>query len=304
MRRVALTALIAALMAGCASVVPKPPAELFFDDFSQHDLTALRSSGWVLRTAAGHPGLEGARWEPSAIELVDDADQPGNRFLRLNAHTDGTGANTVQTQLCQQRKFLAGTYAARVRFYDQPQSGVAGDPVIQSFYAVNPLRFDFDPEYSELDWEYVGQGAWGNAKPRIYSVTWETVRLEPWTSYNQAHEEFGSLKGWHVLMMQVADGHTHWFIDGRKVAEHSGRNYPVSLMAISFNLWIHPDGLLPASAGTRTYREDVDWVFHARNTVLSPAEVEAQVLTLRHDGRARVDTVPAPQPALESRCDI
>jgi hypothetical protein len=303
MRRLVLPAL-AALLAGCAAVAQKPPAEVFFDDFSEPDLAALRASGWVLRTEAGHPGIDGARWDPSAIELVPDPEQPGNRLLRLNARTDGSGAGTVQTQLCQQRKFLAGTYAARVRFYDRPQSGSPGDPVIQSFYAANPLRFDFDPEYSELDWEYVGQGAWGNDKPRIYSVTWQTARLDPWTSYNQAHEEMGALGGWHVLLMQVADGHTHWFMDGRKVAEHGGRNYPASMMAISFNLWFHPDGLLPAGAQPRAYREDVDWVFHARNTVLSPAEVDAQVQRLRRDGQAHLDTVPPAEPVLESRCNL
>ncbi len=36
-------------------------AGLFFDDFSQPDTAALRAQGWVLRTAAGHPGVPGAR---------------------------------------------------------------------------------------------------------------------------------------------------------------------------------------------------------------------------------------------------
>ena len=60
MKRLVLAALIAAL-AGCAAVTPKPATEVFFDDFSEPDLAALRTSGWVLRTQPGHPGLEGAR---------------------------------------------------------------------------------------------------------------------------------------------------------------------------------------------------------------------------------------------------
>ena len=46
-------------------------------------------------------------------------------------------------------------------------------------------------------------------------------------------------------------------------------------MSINFNLWFSPGGLLPATALPRRYEQDVDWVFHARNEVLGPAQVEA-----------------------------
>ena len=48
----------------------------------------------------------------------------------------------------------------------------------------------------------------------------------------------------------------------------------------------------------------MDWVFHARNEVLSPAQVAAAVADYRRRGLAREDGVPAAQPALESRCDF
>jgi hypothetical protein len=35
------------------------------------------------------------------------------------------------------------------------------------------------------------------------------------------------------------------FLDGELRAEHGGRNYPVVPMAINFNLWFSPGGLLP-----------------------------------------------------------
>src|SRR5207237_879853 len=82
------------------------------------------------------------------VTLVDDPQQPGNRLLRLVARTDGTPQGTAHAQLCQARKFFEGTYAARVRFNDTPAVGPDGDVVVQTFYAVSPLRFDFDPEYS------------------------------------------------------------------------------------------------------------------------------------------------------------
>ena len=75
-------------------------------------------------------------------------------------------------------------------------------------------------------------------------------------------------------------------------------------MSINFNLWFAPAGLLPATALPRVYEEDVDWVFHARNEVLSPAQVSAEVQRLRSQHITFADTVPASVPALESRCDF
>ena len=277
-------------------------ADIFFDDFSEPDMTALRAAGWVLRDKPGHPGIEGSRWAPEGVSFVADEAQAGNRLLRLTAHTDGTGPGTEQVQLCHARKYLNGTYAARVRF----DTSNGGDALVQTFYAVAPLRYDYDPEYSELDWEYLPYGGWDEAKPRLYGVSWHTVRLEPWDAYNQAHQEFGFLTGWHVLMTQVADGQVRWFLDGRELVKHGGRNHPVVPMAISFSNWFIKNG--PFANGSangklaRQYQQDVDWVFHAKDTVMSTAQVLAQVQQLRAHGDSRVDTVPAS--GLESRCDL
>ncbi|MET0518787.1 MAG: glycoside hydrolase family 16 protein [Burkholderiaceae bacterium] len=294
------TGLALALMAVAAAAAPA----IFFDDFSQRDAAALTASGWTPRSQSGHPGVEGASWTPAGLSLVDDPDRPGNRLLRLRGATDGTGPGTQQAQLCHARKYLEGTYAARVRFSDVPVSGLDGDPVIQTFYVVAPLKHDFDPQFSELDWEYLPNGGWGSEKTRLYGISWQTVQMQPWQAFNAAHEEFRSMGGWHTLMMQVAGGRTRWFVDGRQVAQHGGRNYPVVPMAISFSLWFSPGSALAVGGPPRVYEEDVDWVFHARNEVLSPAEVEAQVARLRKQGRAQIDTVPAAEPALESRCDF
>lgn len=134
-------------------------------------------------------------------------------------------------------------------------------------------------------------------------VTWQTVRIEPWSAHNQAHERFGELGGWHVLVMQAGAGRTRFYLDGELLAEHGGRNYPVVPMSINFNLWFSPGGLLPVGT-TRVYEQDVDWVFHARNRVLSPAEVLAAVQALRQAGAARIDSVPPASPPLASACDF
>ncbi len=304
--RASFVAALFALLTGCASM-PRADDGVFFDDFSQPDLASLARDGWTVREKRGHPGLDGAGWGSGAIALVPDPQSGagGNRLLRLSASTDGTPQGTTQAQLCHARKYLAGTYAARVRFSDAPVQGPEGDVVVQTFYAVSPLRFDFDPEYSELDWEYLPNGGWGDARTRLYGVSWQTVRIEPWLAFNQPHQEFRSMDGWHVLLMQVASGTTRLFIDGELRAEHSGRNYPVVPMSLNFSEWFSPGGLLAGTVGVvRRYEQDVDWVFHARNRVLSPAQVQASVEGLRAAGTTHTDSVPAGTPALASPCDF
>ncbi len=277
---------------------------LFFDDFSQTSVQGLAAQGWTLRHAAGHPGIAGAQWGPATIALVPDPRQAGNQLLRLRARTDGTPEGTAQAQICQARKYFEGTYAARIGFSDEPVSGEDGDVVVQSFYAVSPLKHDFDPEFSEVDWEYLPNGGWGDPTTRLYGITWQTVRIEPWQAHNQAHQEKRSVAGWHTLMLQIKDGKTRHYLDGVMLAEHGGRNYPVVPMSINFNLWFSPGGLLPVSKTTRVYEQDVDWVLHAKDQLLSPTQVDAQVQIFRANRHAHIDQVPPATPGLASTCDF
>jgi hypothetical protein len=169
---------------------------------------------------------------------------------------------------------------------------------------VSPLRFDFDPQYSELDWEYLPNGGWGEAQTRLWGVSWQTVRLKPWTAFNQSLQHRASVAGWHVLMMQVAGGSVRWWLDGKQLDAHGGRNYPVVPMSINFNLWFSPGGFVRNERAPRVYEQDVDWVLQAPGRVLSPEEVQAQVSALRREGTAYVDTVPPADPALASTCDF
>ena len=305
---VAAGLLLAGALAGCAAQLAGAATNVddgvFFDDFDEPDLAAFTARGWLVRTQRGHPGVEGAQWGSDGVSLIDDMARAGNRLLRLRIRTDGTAANTVQAQVCQQRKFFEGTYAARLRFSDAPVAGRDGDVVVQTFYTVAPLRFDFDPQYSEFDWEYLPNGGWGDARTRLYGVSWQTVRLDPWLTFNQPHQEFRSMVGWHVLLMQIANGRTRLYIDGDLRAEHGGRNYPAVPMSLNFSQWFAPGGGLVNESGVRVYEQDVDWVYHARNRVLAPPEVEAEVARLRAIGSGYVDRVPAADPPLDSRCDF
>jgi hypothetical protein len=295
MRRAAVAVLLLPLAATAMAAEP-----LLFDDFSYADPQALVAGGWQWRTKVGHPGVAGAAWRAEGVGLVEDPERQGNRLLRLQSSSDGTAAGTQQAQVCHARKYLRGTYAARVRFADRPVEGPDGDVVVQTFYAVSPLRFDFDPEYSEVDWEYLSNGGWGDERTRLYSVSWQTVRLEPWSAHNAMHQRFGSVAGWHVLVMQ---SDVRWYLDGVLQAVHRGRNVPAVPMAIQFNQWFAPVGLRTDTT-PRRWQLDVDWVLHAANATWSPQRVLAEVQALRRTGSTHIDSVPPAQPPLPSTCDF
>lgn len=261
----------------------------FFDDFLQADLDAMRASGWVLRAGEGHPGLPGARFSASQLTL-----QGG--LLKLTLSTDGTPAHTTLAQLCGPRKFLVGTTTARVRLRDTPGSR---DPVIQSFFLASPLKHDYDPDFSEVDFEYLPHGGWGEPETRLYGVSWQTVRIAPWQSFNQASILPGSFDGWQLLTVQVEPTRTRHYVNGRLMGEHTGRNVPAKPMAISFNHWLAAGAVAGAP---REHAFEVDWVLHAAGQTLSPDGMQARAEQLRSQGVGRRDTVP--ESGLTSECNL
>jgi hypothetical protein len=284
----------------------KTAARVLFDDFSYSSRAQLQGHGWIVRTAEGWPGVPGAVWRGEGVTFVkdDSAALARNVVLRMTSSTGGPGSRTNQTQVCHQRKYLEGTYAARVRFYDAPSSGPGGDQLVESFYTISPLKAPWDMDYSELDFEYLPNGGWGVAGPTLYATTWETFSPEPnWKKDNVFDTWSGTRAGWHTLVTQVAGGHVKYFVDGRQLADHADRFYPESLMSVNFNLWFIRDGMTKET-GERSYNEDIDWVFHEAGSALTPDEVEARVATLRRAGVKFRDTVPAPKPALDSPCNF
>ena len=291
-------ACIVILLCGCAT------RRVLFDDFNYAKPEDLQSNGWIIRTEPGFPGVPGAKWGSDSISLIDDPQQPGNRLLRLNSVTDGTAANTRQAQICHQRKYFEGTYAARVRFTDQPVWGPNGDEAVETFYMISPLKAPMDLDYSEMDFEYLPNGGWGAIGPTIVATTWETFSPEPdWKADNISANHAGPLAGWHTLVATVGNNTVRYFIDGVPFAEHGGRFYPESLMSINFNLWFVRDHLLNV-ADVRRYEEDIDWVFYRAGRMLSPAQVEADVADMRRRSMRFTDNVPAPVPPLSSLCNF
>ena len=103
--------------------------------------------------------------------------------------------------------------------------------------------------------------------------------------------------------MQVTDGTVTYYVDGELLAEASDEYFPEVPMSINFNLWFINEGLLN-SDNEREYVEQIDWVFHAANSVLSPEEVEETVAGMRETGVDYVDAVPPLDVPLESPCDF
>lgn len=278
-----------ALLALLAAAAPALAAGEFFDDFSQKDLDVLRASGWVLRDGTGHPGLPGSHFAPEQLSLEGG-------LLTLKLSTDGRPEHTTLAQLCGPRKFLVGTTTARVRFRDTAGSR---DPIIQSFFLAGPLKHDYDPDFSEVDFEYLPHGGWGEPQTRLYGVSWHTVRIDPWESFNQASILPGSFDGWQLLTVQVEATRTRHYVNGRLIGEHTGRNVPSQPMAISFNHWISAGAV---EGAPRDYEFEVDWVLHEAGRTLTPAAMQARAAQLKRQGVARVDTVP--DSGLTSECKL
>ncbi len=275
--------------------------QIFFDDFSYTTRDEMTANGWILRSGSGWPGVSGATFRPENVSFVDYPDQVGNRLLRMTSSTDGTGENTFQTQVCHQRKYLEGTYAARVRFSDEPSLGLDGDRIVETFYTITPYTKAFDPNYSEMDYEYLPNGGWGGADMTFYVTSWATVQIQPWNADNTSNSIQVSLAGWHTLVTQVMGGTVRYFVDGKLIAQHGGKYYPDAFMSINFNLWFI-DGGLAQTNSVREYQEDIDWVFYAANTLLMPEEVNEKVAELRNASIKFQDTVPSS--GQTSPCDL
>ena len=287
-----------------AESIPMPttdPSPILFDDFSYSTSNEMTSNGWIVRSGKGWPGVTGATFRTENVSFVNHPDESGNRLLRMTSSTDGTRENTYQTQICHQRKYLEGTYAARVRFSDEPLSGTDGDQVVQTFYMITPYDKPFNPNYSEMDFEYLPNGGWGGPERTFYVTTWETVQIEPWNADNTSNLKEGSLAGWHTFVVQATDGAARYFVDGELIGEHDGNYFPDAQMSMNFNLWFIEGGLGEAG-DMREYEEDIDWVFHEAGVLLAPEEVNAKVSELRGASVTFQDTVPVG--ALASLCDL
>ncbi len=264
-----------------------------FNDFHYDHSTdpLIEEHNWSIRSYAGGPGPDGVTWSRDNVAFLDDPTNCHNRLLRLTAVTDGTGAGTSQAQVyTSERKFFEGTYAARVRLTNEPISGMSGDGIVETFYTISPFRYDQDPLYSELDFEYLANGGWGVAQAAMWNTSWYTYTVSPWSADSQNTTTVGDWSGWRQLVMVVYNNEVNYYMDGELLATHGGKYYPRQAMSINFNLWFLPEQFV-ASSGTRMYEMDVDWVYHAKDVALTPAEVNRIVQNHRIAGVTFTDNI-------------
>lgn len=288
---IGLLMLLTGLLSGFQA---QPDEAILFDDFSYTTPDEFEANGWIIREGSGWPGVPGAIWRAENVSLEDG-------LLTMTSAVDGT--HVYQTQVCHQRKYLEGTYASRIYFSDSPAVGPDGDQIVQTFYLISPQEYDLDPSYSELDFEYLPNGGWGNSESILFATTWETFRLDPWLADNTSATLTDSMEGWHTLVMQIADEEVHYFVDGELLDTHGGKFYPEVPMSINFNLWFINGGLTNSDK-MREYVEQIDWVFFAADMVLSPEEVESRVGEFQSEDISFMDTVPEWDTALISPCDF
>lgn len=291
---------LSVLLSGHLSASEK---SVMFDDFSYTSFKDAEKNGWVVRTDSGHPGVKNAKWWRDGVTFHPDPIDYDNKVMRLTSKTDGSAANTRHTQVCHQRKYREGTYAARVYFNDSPDFGPDGDGAVQTFYTISPLAKPMDENYSEMDFEYLPNGGWGADNNTLFSTSWETFQLTPWTPVN-AHDQYpGSLQGWNTLVLQVFDNKIKYFINGHLFSEHGADVYPEVAMSINFNLWFIPEQVVKHPE-IRQYHQNVDWVYFNANKRLSQQEVLEEVGKLRGKNIAQIDIVPDWTPKHESYCGL
>ncbi|MFF4769120.1 cellulose binding domain-containing protein [Streptomyces sp. NPDC001255] len=270
-----------------------PPGDgaTLFDDFSYASSTdpGLDAHGWSVRSNSGGPGVPGATWDPRKVTFPKDGT---NTVMNLETSTAGTGESTVHTEvLTKATKFKNGTYAARVKFSDAPKSGPDGDHLVQTFFTINALKAPMDDDYGEYDFEYLPNGGWGESGNILYTTSWETYRPDPWEAVNQHTESRQSYAGWHDLVLTIDNQRITYYIDGAEFGTHDAKYLPETPMSINFNQWLI-DLAGQTSTTPRAYDEQIDYVLHVKDQVLSPQQVNTKIAAYRTAGKTFEDTVP------------
>ncbi len=252
------------------------PAGVLFDSFRYTDAAdpALAANGWEVRTGGGGPGIDGT-WTAGAVSFPADPQADGGQVLQLQATSDGTAQGTRQAELTSTGgRFFTGTLAARVHFVDQPDSGRAGDHVVESFSTISPSPAA--ARYSELDYEYQPNGGWGAPGPKLDTTSWRSaVRGDRDTRALQ-----GSLAGWHIVMLTAVGATVTYSIDGRPVFHSAAASFPREAMKLHFSTWLID---LPFT-GARTWSMRVNWVYAQAGQAISAAQVRSAVQRLYATG--------------------
>ncbi|MBD0746021.1 cellulose binding domain-containing protein [Streptomyces sp. CBMA152] len=263
-----------------------PPTGLIFDNFrySGADDPALASNGWQVRTGEGGPGIKGT-WSADGVGFPAEEGAQGGQAMRLRVATDGTKEGTKQSEVLRTKPdVFTGTIAARVYFSDKPTSGRNGDHMIESFFGISPT--DKSDKYSELDYEYMPNGAWGAPGPRLDTTSWRSGLKGDRVTRSQKKR----LQGWHTMMITAMNGTVTYSVDGHKQFSHSGKYFPREAMSVHFSAWLVD---LPFK-GPRTWDMRVNWLYYQAGRAVPLTDVQKTVDGFYAAGTNQVNTLPKP----------
>lgn len=261
------------------------PAGTLFDsfDYSGPADPNLKAHGWQARDGEGGPGIPNT-WSASGVSFPQVQAAQGNKALQLRLTSDGTKTGTKQTQLTSTgTKFFTGTFAARVYFSEKPTTGKNGDHINETVFLMSP-ETSAAPKYTELDFEYMPNGGWGAAGPRLDTTSWRNVKANDRATKTTKQ----SLKGWHTLMITAMDGTVTYSVDGKMIFKSNGKEFPREATNIQFSTWLID---LPF-AGARTWDMQVNWVYYKANQAVSHKDVQSAVNDYYAQGVHFVDTMP------------
>jgi hypothetical protein len=253
---------------------------VMFDDFAYQSVSdAAFTKEWSVRGGQGAPGQAGATWSPATVSFTGSGSAA---TMTQVASTDGTATGTTHSEIDSRlAKYALGTYASRIRFTDTP-TGPTGAHVNETFFAISPN--DTDVNYSEMDFEYLPAGGWGDNRKQLDFTSWNSPTDSMETASAQSYD------GWHTLVVQATASSITYFVDGVQTFSTDGKYVVRESMDICFNAWFI-DGELGGTGATRSYQQEVDWVYFQSGQTLAPAAVQAQVDSERAAGVTATDTV-------------
>ncbi len=268
-------------------IIPETVTEgTFFDDFNYESSSdsEFTDFGWGVRSDTYGPGIsgQGGSWSPSNVSFIDY--EATNRIVMLKANTEGTAASTVSSELFTTRKFGTGTYAARVYFFNAPESGLdlIGDLPVQTFFTIaDPSKGEID-QYCEFDFEYLPNGGWGANPNTLYNTSWETVNDKAYDDYTQ------DLEGWHTLVVQIDFDSTRYYVDGELKHIHNAPYVVDGPMSVNFNLWFINIDI--ENKTERVWSQLIDWVYVRAGAMLTPVQVDEGLNELRNKNIERLDS--------------
>ena len=278
------------------------PAQLLFDDFiyATPDDASFLLNWKASDYGPAAPGV--GVFSKNNVVFLPDATNASNKQMRIMFKTSGSRETTIQGEVEGKKQFLYGTYATRMRFYNQPIEGPAqvvgpdtGDRMIETFFTISPYYVP-NTDYGELDFEYLPNAGWNADEggrftgPTMWNTTWKNrdTRITKPTQ-----EDFS---GWHTFWMTVTPTAVTYYIDDRLMVQHTNVEYiPKTTMYLMYNIWISGEMFAAGQNGIpRTWAQDVDWMYYAKDTTLTRSDVESFVNQYRSQNIPKKDTLPAP----------